>query len=42
VVDADSHVAFSTAAFEYHPCFVLARRIRSIPSAVFGPVLSPP
>jgi hypothetical protein len=30
------------AAAEYRPCFVTARRIRSIPSAVFGPVLRPP
>jgi hypothetical protein len=28
--------------FEYRPCFVTARRIRSIPSAVRGPVESPP
>src|SRR5438128_1462100 len=27
---------------EYSPCFVVARRIRSIPSAVLGPVLRPP
>ena len=25
------------ARFEYRPCFVAARRMRSIPSAVFGP-----
>jgi hypothetical protein len=30
------------AAAEYRPCVVTARRIRAIPSAVFGPVLSPP
>jgi hypothetical protein len=30
------------ARFEYRPCFVFACRMRSIPSAVFGPVLSPP
>jgi hypothetical protein len=28
--------------FVYRPCFNCARRIRSIPSAIFGPVLSPP
>jgi hypothetical protein len=27
---------------EYNPCFVFARRIRSKPSAVLGPVLLPP
>jgi len=26
----------------YRPCFVTARRIRSIPSGVLGPVLNPP
>jgi hypothetical protein len=30
------------AAAEYRPCFVTARRMRSMPSAVLGPVLSPP
>jgi hypothetical protein len=30
------------AAALYRPCFVTARRMRSIPSAVFGPVLRPP
>ncbi len=30
------------ARFEYRPCFVFACRMRSIPCAVFGPVLSPP
>jgi hypothetical protein len=32
----------SFAAAEYWPCFVTARRMRAIPLAVFGPVLSPP
>lgn len=32
----------SLAAAEYWPCFVTARRMRAIPLAVFGPVLSPP
>ena len=31
-----------SASAEYSPCFVLARRIRSKPSAVRGPVLLPP
>jgi hypothetical protein len=30
------------AAAEYRPCFVTARRMRSVPSAVFAPVLNPP
>ena len=32
----------SLADFEYRPCFVTARRMRSIPSAVLAPVLNPP
>jgi hypothetical protein len=30
------------APFEYRPCFVIVRRMRSMPAAVFAPVLSPP
>jgi hypothetical protein len=32
----------SLACFEYRPCLVTACRMRSIPAAVFGPVLRPP
>lgn len=35
-------VGSDASPFAYHPCFHRARRMRSIASAVFGPVLIPP
>jgi hypothetical protein len=39
---SENRLRSAIALAEYSPCFVFARRIRSIPSAVLGPVLNPP